>query len=87
MEAYTPPPKTLQRRGGTWSEWAEAIRGGEPAACQFSWAGPLTEIVLLGNIALRTGKHLKWDGENMRFTNDSGANKYVKESYRSGWSL
>ena len=87
MEAYTLPPKTLQRRGGTWPEWAEAMRGGQPAACQFSWAGPLSEIVLLGNIALRTGKHLKWDGENMRFTNDSGANKYIKESYRSGWSL
>jgi predicted dehydrogenase len=87
MAAYTLPPKTLKRRGGTWAEWAEAIRGGKPAACQFSWAGPLTEIVLLGNIALRTGKHLKWDGEKMRFTNDNEANKYVKEPYRSGWSL
>ncbi len=87
MEAYTLPPKTLQRHGGTWPEWAEAMRGGQTAACQFSWAGPLTEIVLLGNIAIRTGKHLKWDGKNMRFTNDKDANKYVKEPYRSGWSL
>ena len=83
MTAYTLPPKTLQRRGGTWPEWAEAIRGGQPAACNFTWAGPLTEIMLLGNIAIRTGKHLNWDGENMRFMNDNDANKYVKEPYRS----
>jgi len=87
MKAYKMPPKTLQRRGGTWSEWAEAIRGGQPAACRFDWAGPLTELVLLGNIAIRTGKHLIWDGENMRFTNDEEANKYVSQPYRSGWSL
>jgi predicted dehydrogenase len=87
MKAYTMPRKRLQRRGGTWSEWAEAIRGGEPAACDFAWAGPLSEICLLGNIAIRTGKHLNWDAGNMKFTNNSAANKYVKEPYRSGWVL
>lgn len=80
-------PKTLPRRAGTWGEWLEACRGGEPAGCNFTWAGPLTEFVLLGNIAIRTGKPLPWDGEQMRFTNDDAANRYLQEPYRPGWTL
>jgi len=87
MKTYKLPPRTLKRRGGTWSEWFEAMRGAEPAACNFEWAGPLTEIVLLGNVAIRTGKHLKWDADKMRFTNDTEANKYLHEPYRTGWFL
>jgi len=80
-------PKTLPRRSGTWGEWWEACHGGEKAGCHFEWAGLLTEFVLLGNIAIRTGKRLDWDADAMRFTNDQAANKLVKEEYRSGWSL
>ena len=80
-------PRTLPRRSGTWGEWWEACQGGEEAGCHFQWAGLLTEFVLLGNIAIRTGKRLDWDAEAMRFTNDEAANKFVKEEYRSGWSL
>jgi predicted dehydrogenase len=87
MKTYKLPPKTLQRRSGTWGEWVEAIRGGEPAGCHFDWASILTEAVLLGNIAIRAGRKLDWDAENTRFTNHEPANKYVKESYRPGWSL
>ena len=87
MKAYKMPPKTLTRRSGTWGEWVEAIRGGEPANCHFGWAAVLTEAVLLGNIAIRAGKQLDWDATNMRFTNDERANKYVKEAYRGGWTL
>ena len=43
-------PKTLPRRGGTWIEWFQACKGGEAAGCNFDWAVPLTETVLLGNI-------------------------------------
>ncbi len=79
-------PKTLARRSGTWGEWHEACRGGEPAGCNFEWAGPLTEFVLLGNIALRTGKPLAWRGEVMKLADDT-ANGYLEEPYREGWSL
>jgi len=84
MKAYKLPPKTLERRSGTWGEWVESIRGGKAAGCNFDWASIITEAVLLGNIAIRRGKNLNWVGESMRFTMDSGANKYVKETYRSG---
>ncbi len=80
-------PKTLPRRSGTWGEWWEACQGGEQAGCHFEWAGLTTEFVLLGNAAIRTRKRLEWDAEAMRFTNNDGANKLVKEAYRSGWSL
>jgi predicted dehydrogenase len=80
-------PKTLPRRAGTWGEWFEACRGGEPAGCNFDWAGPLTEFVLLGNIAIRTGKFLAWNGPEGKFTNDAAANKFLQEQYRAGWTL
>lgn len=80
-------PKTLPRRSGTWGEWMEACTGGQPAGCPFDWAGLTTEFVLLGNIAIRAGKRLEWDAENMRFTNVEEANKYVQEPYRDGWTL
>jgi predicted dehydrogenase len=80
-------PKTLPRRSGTWGEWFEASRGGEPAGCHFAWAGLLTEFVLLGNIAIRTGKHLEWDGKAGKFANEESANNYLHEEYREGWSL
>jgi hypothetical protein len=86
-ENFRDVPKTLVRRSGTWGEWIEACRGGEQAGCHFEWAGLLTEFTLLGNIAIRTGKHLDWDAENQQFTNYEAANKYVREENRDGWSL
>jgi predicted dehydrogenase len=80
-------PKTLERRSGTWGEWYEACAGGQPAGCDFTWAGLLTEFVLLGNIAIRTGKFLEWDGDAGRFTNHEEANQQLHETYRDGWSL
>jgi len=79
--------KTLERRNSIRDEWFAACKGRGPATCNFDVAGPLTEAVLLGNIAIRAGKELCWDGENMRITNDKDATNYLKESYRSGWSL
>lgn len=78
---------TLPRRGGTWVEWFEACQGGERAGCHFDWAVPLTELVLLGNLALRIGKRLEWDAASARFTNSDDANKFINEPYQNGWSL
>jgi predicted dehydrogenase len=80
-------PKTLPRHESLWAEWMVACRGGEPAGCHFDWAGLLTESVLLGNIAIRTGKRLDWDAAQMKFTNHDAANAFVQEPYQNGWSL
>jgi predicted dehydrogenase len=80
-------PKRLPRRGGTWQEWIEAIKGGETAGCHFDWAGLLNDAVLLGNVALRVGKPLAWDGTARRFTNHEKANELRHNAYRNGWTL
>ena len=87
MRAYKRPPKTIPRSIGHREEWIEACRGGKPAVSNFDYAGPLTEVVLLGNLAIRTGKKINWDGPNMKSTNVSRANNYVRRQYRQGWTL
>lgn len=80
-------PRTLPRRGGTWTEWYEGCRGGERPGCDFTWSGPTTEFVLLGNAAIRTGKPLEYDAAAMRITNDEKADALLREPYHNGWSL
>jgi hypothetical protein len=88
MEAYVAPPKTLERRSGIYGEWFEAVTGGEkPSEDWADCAVPLSELVLLGCVAVRTGGHLKWDGPNMRFTNSDEANALIKPDYQNGWTL
>ncbi len=91
---YGRPPKVLPRSPGHHKEWINACKGGEPAGSNFDLAGPLTEVVLLGNVALRMGQQLYekglklyYDGPNMKVTNLPEANKYIHNEYREGWTL
>jgi len=85
------PPQTLKRiKTSHEGNWLEAIRTGGQATSHFDYAGPFTEMVTMGNLAIRpenVGKKLLWDGEKMRVTNDEKANDYVQTHYREGWSL
>jgi predicted dehydrogenase len=78
------PEKTLPRsKGGHYQNWIQSCKeGGEPACSNFDYAGPLTEMVLLGNLAVRTGMPIEWDGKRMRVTNYPEANRYVREAMR-----
>jgi hypothetical protein len=87
MEAYQQPEKTIPRSIGHYKEWIEACKGGQPAGANFDYAGSLTEVVLLGNVALRTGMKLYWDAPNMRITNVPEANDLLRTEYRQGWAL
>jgi len=88
MKAYGKPPKTLPRSPGHYHEFVNACRGGPPPGANFvDHAGVLTEMLMLGNVALRAGKKLLWDGPNLRITNDESANRLLHREYRSGWSL
>ena len=91
MQAYIEsglPEKAIKRVPGHHQDWLDACKGGDPASSNFDYGGPLTEMVLLGVIAMRVGdKKLLWDSENMRFTNSEEANELIKPAYRKGWSL
>jgi hypothetical protein len=87
MAAYKRPPKTIPRVKGHHKDWIQACKGGRPACSNFDYAGLLTEVVLLGNIALRVRGKLNWDGPKMRFTNNDKANRYLHREYRQGWTL
>ncbi|MBW8041475.1 MAG: Gfo/Idh/MocA family oxidoreductase [Planctomycetes bacterium] len=94
MKEYKSPPKTLPRSPGHHKEWLLACKGGPPARSNFELSGPMAEVVLLGNIAVRMGKmiyekglKLYYDGPNMRITNMPEANKYIRREYRKGWTL
>jgi len=89
MRAYHRPKKTIPRVQGTHEQaWIDAIKGKIRPMGDFNYAGPFTEAVLLGNLAvLFPGTKLMWDGPNMRVTNLAEANEFVQHHYRSGWSL
>ncbi len=68
-------------------EWIAACKGGPTPYSNFNIAAYLTEIILLGCVALRVGKKLEWDGPNMRATNAPEAAGFVKRTYRRGFAL
>jgi GFO/IDH/MocA oxidoreductase family protein len=68
-------------------EWIAACKGGRPGYSNFDVAAYLTEIILLGCVALRAGRKLEWDGPNMQVTNAPEAAQYLRRQYRTGWSL
>ena len=89
---YKRPEKTMPRVNGSHEQnWIDACKGKLDAACSnFDYSGPLTEMVVMGNLSLRkeiVGEKLMWDGKNMKVTNNDKANKYVKLPSRPGWSL
>ncbi len=72
-----------------YNVWMDAIKEGTEPNSNFSYAGRLTETVLLGVIASRIGNgtELKWDSKNLQFTNSKTANQYIREEYRDGWTI
>ena len=67
--------------------WLQAVKGGEPSPGNFLNAASITDAVNLGTVALRAGKKVLFDSENMKITNVADANKYLYREYRKGWEL
>lgn len=84
---FQPPEPTIPDSPGHHQEWITACKTGAPTTCNFDYSGALTEAVLLGNVAYRTGKRLVWDPANLRTPNCPEADKYLRREYREGWSL
>ena len=70
-----------------YHHWIDACLGKATTAAGFDYSGPLTETVLLGTVAYRTGQKLEWDAENLKVTNCPEANQYIQREYRKGWTL
>lgn len=87
FEGYVAPQSTLPRSPGHHAEWIEACKTGKPTGTSFDYAGPLTELVLLGNVALRAGRPVEWDAQAMRCTSGSVDDMFIHRDYRRGWVL
>jgi hypothetical protein len=85
--AYKRPPKTIPRVAGHHADWLQGCKGGTAPCSNFGYGARLTEFVLLGALALRTGKTIKWDAEAMKATNVADAQPILEGSYRKGWEL
>jgi predicted dehydrogenase len=86
---FQPPAPSIAKSIGHHAEWVEACRKNDPTltTCNFDYSGPLSEAVLLGAVAYRTGKTLEWDAKNLRATNAPEADQYIRREYRKGWEI
>ncbi len=83
-----PPAQKYPRLESVYAEWITACKGGTPAGSNFpGHAGPLTEMVLLGNLAVRTAQVLEIDSHTGEVANTKIPAEYVRSEYRSGWSV
>lgn len=87
MRDYRQPPPTIPRSKGHHRDWIDACKGGPVPSAGFDYAARLTEIVLLGVVALRTGKTLHWNGPEMRATNAPEAEPLIHGHFRRGWEV
>jgi hypothetical protein len=85
MQAFQQPAKTLPRSPGNDREWIDACKGGPAGGANFDFTAGVTETVLLGNVAARTGERLAWDSAGFKITNVADANRYLQRAYRQGW--
>jgi hypothetical protein len=81
------PEQTIPNSKGHAYEWLSGFKTGKDALCNFGYAGPLAETVLLGNVSHRVGHKLEWDPKNLKVTNCSEAEQYIRREYRKGWEL
>ena len=88
QEAVGTPPRKLARIPTSHEmNWVDACKGKGQTTSPFSYAAQLTEVMLLGVVALRAGGRIEYDAPNMRITNRPEANQFLQREYRAGWTL
>jgi predicted dehydrogenase len=87
FEGYRPPAPTLPRVKSHHQEWVDACKGGAKPLSNFGYASVLTETLLLGLVALRTGKKIEWDAKAMTAKGCPEAERLVRPAFRKGWTL
>jgi predicted dehydrogenase len=89
------PKVEIVQSPGHFQEWVRAIKGGQAAMANFAdYAGPLTETILLGNLAVWAapekevpGKKIEWDAKNLKAKNAPEVDHIIKTEYRKGYTL
>jgi predicted dehydrogenase len=88
LDGFKEPEKTLPRAPkGPYQEFLDAIRNDGVALSHFAHSGPFTETVLLGNLAVRLGKEIKWDAKNLKVKGVPEADALIRRAYRKGWEI
>jgi predicted dehydrogenase len=85
--ARSPGASTGSNHSAHIRDWIRACKGGAASCSNFSLAGPYTEWLVLGAIAVRVEGKLLWDAKNLRFTNSDAANQFIKPAFRKGWEI
>jgi len=85
--AGTPPQKLPRIATSHEMNWVDAAKGKTQASSPFDYAAKLTEVMLLGIVALRAGTKIQYDGAAMKITNNAAANDFLRRDYRQGWAL
>jgi predicted dehydrogenase len=81
------PAPYIPKSIGHHAEWIEACKTGSPTTCNFAYGSALSETILLGVVAYRTGEKIQWDSKALKVTNTKAADEFLSTTYRSGWSL
>lgn len=87
MKDFEEPPKTLKRSKGHHRDWVDACKGGEPASSNFDYSGVLSEVVMLGNVAMFAREKFQWDAENMKAINCPKVDELIRPVYHNGWEI
>lgn len=90
IDSFKSIPETFSKRTdweqSHYDEWLQACKGGPAAASNFEISGPVTEAVLLGNVAIRSGQTVRWDSERMR-TGSAAGDLLLRKPYPPGWRV
>ena len=89
MKDYKKPDPTIERipNENPYLHWINACKTGTVASSDFSYAGPLTEMANMGNVALLAGEKIHFDVASMKITNVEAANQFLTKQYRKGFDF
>ena len=80
-----PPSKSIPDSPGFHKEWIQACKGGPAASCEFGYSGPLSETVILGNVAYRAEGTFDWDAREFQLQGNERAEELLRPTFRQGW--
>ena len=84
---YKRPEQSIPKSPGFYNEWFASCKGGPAATCDFAYSGPLTETVLLGNVAYRAQGSFDWDAASLKASGNNTANKLIRTEFRKDWEV